>query len=153
MNHAIVSAGGLILYCDFLCDSHSTHVEATTWLVVNHVRAVVAGCVDESPVQDFVMALHRSPASSGLLFQAVASKCDALSNADVGFLSDALRAVENAHPSHGGKLLLFLVRRFLKASPILSLARTADAIACARVEAAINEPDIEVVRQDFQVLL
>jgi hypothetical protein len=64
--------GGLILYCDFLCDNHASNIEATTWLVINHASDVVAatGAAAENPVQEFVMALHRSPASSGLLFQA-----------------------------------------------------------------------------------
>ena len=68
--HSVVRLGGLILYCDFLCDNHSTHGESTTWIVRNRVAEIVT-CLGsgENPVREFVSAMHRSPASSGLLFQ------------------------------------------------------------------------------------
>lgn len=62
------------MYCDFLCD-HTTDVENTTWLVVNYVGDVVRN-FHESPVQDFVMSMHSSTSSSGLLIQAVVTDCE-----------------------------------------------------------------------------
>ena len=143
--HSVVRLGALILYCDFLCDGHSAHVESTTWLVRNRIDEIVA-CFGrgENPVREFVCAMHRSAASSGLLFQAVASKCDSAPNGSVVLLRDSLRVLSNANAAHDGKLVLFLVRRFLAppppaAMPVMALAKIADATACKKVEAAVKE--------------
>ena len=145
--HSVVRLGALVLYCDFLCDGHSAHVESTTWLVRNRIAEIVA-CFGrgENPVREFVGAMHRSASSSGLLFQAVASKCDSAANGSVALLRDSLRVLSNTHPAHDGKLVLFLVRRFLAppprpaaAMPMMALARMADVTACKKVEAALKE--------------
>ena len=65
----------------------------------------------------------------------------------MALLRDSLNALSNAHSSHDGKLVLFLVRRFLAggkggsaaAMPVMSLVRSADAIACKKVEGALKE--------------
>ena len=52
--------------------------------------------------------MHSSTSSSGLLLQAVVSRCGRGSS--VAFLKQTLHAVEHAHVQHDGKLLLFLAR-------------------------------------------
>ena len=69
LHHEILRTGGLILFCDNLCENTS-NVECTTWIVVNYVRNIVRS-FQESPVQDFVMALQSSASSSGLFLQAI----------------------------------------------------------------------------------
>ncbi len=139
LHQEIVRRGGLILFCDFLCD-HTANVESTTWLVVNFVSDIVASLRD-IPVQDFVRSMHSSQSSSGLLLQAVASYCERhqrqRSRCTVAFLRQTLDAVEHTHPHHNGKLLLFLTKHFLL-SPHASLARSANQLACNRVESILR---------------
>jgi huntingtin len=136
LNYEVTRKGGLVLLCDYLCENLS-NADQTTWLVVNYVQNLVAS-IKESPVQDFVMSVHRSSSSSGLLLQAVISRLSSVGDcAKVTFLKDALTVVENVHPAHAGKLVSFLVHKYM-VSPHLSLTRQANFIACARVEAMIN---------------
>lgn len=76
----------------------------------------------------------------------------------MALLRDSLNALSNAHSSHDGKLVLFLVRRFLagkgggSAMPVMSLVRSADAIACKKVEGALKEStSSEMATQNMQV--
>ncbi len=121
------------MYCDFLCD-HTAHVENTTWLVVSYARDVV-GCASEGPMQEFVLSLHASPSSSGLLLQAVVNTCRR--GDPPSYLRNVLRTLEHAHPHQTGKLLVFLASRFLS-SPLAALARQANSLACSKVEAALG---------------
>ena len=70
------------------------------------------------------------------------------------FLRDALACVEAAHPSHSGKLVMFLLRKFL-VSPHLSLTRHANAVLCARVEAMLAAGNVagQLTRDDVKELV
>ena len=62
LNNEILRKGGIILFCDKLCDSMnktatSSDVEHITWLVVNYIEQIVEN-IRENPVQDFVMSIH-----------------------------------------------------------------------------------------------
>ena len=61
------------LQCQNLHDS-----EHLTWLIVNHVSDLIS-LSHEPPVQDFISAVHRNSAASGLFIQAIQSRCDNLS--------------------------------------------------------------------------
>ena len=80
-----------------------------------------------------------------------------MSNGSVALLRDSLNALSNAHAAHDGKLVLFLVRRFLAAGkggsgmPVMSLVKSADAIACKRVEGALKESVSSDISQNMQV--
>lgn len=63
--------------CQNLHDS-----EHLTWLVVNHIQDLVA-LSHEPPVQDFISAVHRNSAASGLFIQAIQSRCEDLSPVSV----------------------------------------------------------------------
>lgn len=143
LNQEIVRTGALVLFCDYLCDN-ITNVEATSWLVVNYVRDIIMN-FKESPVQDFIMSMHSSAASSVLLFQAIASRCDR--GHDVIFMKEALNVMDNVHPSHTGKLLVCLVKRFLL-SPIVALARSANLVICLRLEHLLKN-GVDQVKQCF----
>ena len=65
-------------------------------------------------------------------------------DAGIGFLKDALTVVENVHRQFAGKLVNFLVQKFL-VGPHLSLTRQANFIACTRVEAMLNSDRNEVL--------
>ena len=67
LNYEILRKGGLILICDSLCENIG-NVEYTTWVIVNYTQNLV-NSINESPVQDFVMSVHRTSSSSGLLLQ------------------------------------------------------------------------------------
>ena len=134
LNPEILRVGGLILYCDILCNNLA-NVECTTWLVVNYVKSIVK-CMGESPVQDFVMALHRSSSSSGLLLQAIMSRCQ--SERNMTTLIRTLDTVENTHPAQNGKLFLYLVKNFIL-SPWVSLAKFAEQVIRKRVDQLLTE--------------
>ena len=140
LNNEILRKGGIILFCDKLCDSMnknatSSDVEHITWLVVNYIEQIVEN-IRENPVQDFVMSIHATSApTSGLLLQAIRSKLSSLPHSlvNVRFLRNVLATVDGVHISQSGKLLDFLVKVFLL-SPHLSLTFHANAIICSRLE-------------------
>ena len=143
LHYEVLRKGSLILLCDFLCENIS-NVEYTTWVIVNYTQNLVHS-INESPVQDFVMSVHRSSSSSGLLLQAVISRLSTIGHsAKVAFLKDALNVIENVHKSFAGKLVHCLVHKYL-VGPHLSLTRQANFIACTRVEAMINTDKMEVL--------
>ena len=145
MNYELLRKGGLILLCDSLCENISNAVESTTWLIVNYTQCIVTS-INESPVQEFVMSVHRSASSSGLLLQAVITRVGIIGdNAEAAFLKDALAVVENVHKQFAGKLVNFLVNKYLLGSH-LSLTRHANFIACTRVEAMINTRKEDVLK-------
>ncbi|GCB76434.1 hypothetical protein scyTo_0019886, partial [Scyliorhinus torazame] len=75
-NREIVRRGALILFCDYVCQNlHDS--EHLTWLLVNHVQDLI-NLSHEPPVQDFISAIHRNSAASGLFIQAIQSRCDNL---------------------------------------------------------------------------
>ena len=58
------------------------------------------------------------------------------------------------HPSHNGKLVMYLLRKFL-VSPHLSLTRHANALLCSRVEAMLNAGNIaaQLSKEDVTELM
>ncbi|KAL8207662.1 UNVERIFIED_CONTAM: hypothetical protein K2H54_060432 [Gekko kuhli] len=73
-NREIVRRGALILFCDYVCQNlHDS--EHLTWLIVNHVQDLIS-LSHEPPVQDFISAVHRNAAASGLFIQAIQSRCE-----------------------------------------------------------------------------
>ncbi|MEE6525550.1 hypothetical protein FKM82_025626, partial [Ascaphus truei] len=75
-NREIVRRGALILFCDYVCQNlHDS--EHLTWLIVNHVQDLI-NLSHEPPVQDFISAIHRNSAASGLFIQAIQSRCENL---------------------------------------------------------------------------
>ena len=69
------------------------------------------------------MSVHRSASSSGLLLQAVMTRVGKMSdNVNAAFLKDALAVIENVHKQFAGKLVSFLVNKYL-IGPHLSLTR------------------------------
>ena len=115
------------------------------------------------------MSVHRSASSSGLLLQAVMTRVGKMSdNVNAAFLKDALAVIENVHKQFAGKLVSFLVNKYL-IGPHLSLTRyksyilnptfdeifshffilnfrQANFIACTRVEAMINTSKDDVLK-------
>ncbi|XP_029667120.1 huntingtin isoform X1 [Formica exsecta] len=130
INIQIVRRGGIILFCDYICENLND-VEPLTWLLVNHIKEAVDIAV-ESPVRDLLTtAIHRNPAASGLLVQAIATKCTNLSRPS--FIKRLLQCIEGAHHSQSGAVILTLIPRLLS-TKYLALSRMAAKIASRRVE-------------------
>ncbi|XP_064782852.1 huntingtin-like [Oncorhynchus masou masou] len=133
-NREIVRRGGLILFCDYVCQNlHDS--EHLTWLIVNHVRDLI-DLSHEPPVQDFISAVHRNSAASGLFIQAIQSRCDHLSTPTM--LKKTLQCLEGIHLSQSGSLLMLYVDKLLN-TPFRVLARMVDTLACRRVEMLLAE--------------
>ncbi|XP_072319512.1 huntingtin isoform X12 [Eucyclogobius newberryi] len=134
VNREIVRRGALILFCDYVCQNlHDS--EHLTWLIVNHVRDLIS-LSHEPPVQDFISAVHRNSAASGLFIQAIQSRCDNLSAPTM--LKKTLQCLEGIHLSQSGSLLMLYVDKLL-CTPFRVLARMVDTLACRRVEMLLAE--------------
>ncbi|KAF6723879.1 Huntingtin, partial [Oryzias melastigma] len=134
VNREIVRRGALILFCDYVCQNlHDS--EHLTWLIVNHVRDLIA-LSHEPPVQDFISAVHRNSAASGLFIQAIQSRCDDLTAPTT--LKKTLQCLEGIHLSQSGSLLMLYVDKLL-CTPFRVLARMVDTLACRRVEMLLAE--------------
>ncbi|KAG5319910.1 HD protein, partial [Acromyrmex heyeri] len=129
-NIQIIRRGGIILFCDYICENLND-VEPLTWLLVNHIEEAI-NVATESPVRDLLTtAIHRNPAASGLLVQAVATKCTVLSQPS--FIKRLLQCIEGAHHSQSGAVIMTLIPRLLS-TKYLALSRMAAKIASRRVE-------------------
>ncbi|XP_062068838.1 huntingtin isoform X1 [Lepus europaeus] len=128
-NREIVRRGALILFCDYVCQNlHDS--EHLTWLIVNHIQDLIL-LSHEPPVQDFISAVHRNSAASGLFIQAIQSRCENLSTPTT--LKRTLQCLEGIHLSQSGAVLTLYVDRLL-CTPFRVLARMVDTLACRRVE-------------------
>ncbi|EGV91588.1 Huntingtin protein [Cricetulus griseus] len=128
-NREIVRRGALILFCDYVCQNlHDS--EHLTWLIVNHIQDLIS-LSHEPPVQDFISAIHRNSAASGLFIQAIQSRCENLSAPTT--LKKTLQCLEGIHLSQSGAVLTLYVDRLL-GTPFRALARMVDTLACRRVE-------------------
>uniref|UniRef100_A0A8U8AUU7 Huntingtin n=1 Tax=Geospiza parvula TaxID=87175 RepID=A0A8U8AUU7_GEOPR len=127
-NREIVRRGALILFCDYVCQNlHDS--EHLTWLIVNHVQDLI-NLSHEPPVQDFISAVHRNSAASGLFIQAIQSRCENLAPTT---LKKTLQCLEGIHLSQSGAVLTLYVDKLL-CTPFRVLARMVDTLACRRVE-------------------
>ncbi|NXY20418.1 HD protein, partial [Atrichornis clamosus] len=128
-NREIVRRGALILFCDYVCQNlHDS--EHLTWLIVNHVQDLI-NLSHEPPVQDFISAVHRNSAASGLFIQAIQSRCENLAAPTA--LKKTLQCLEGIHLSQSGAVLTLYVDKLL-CTPFRVLARMVDTLACRRVE-------------------
>ncbi|XP_051784194.1 huntingtin isoform X2 [Erpetoichthys calabaricus] len=133
-NREIVRRGALILFCDYVCQNlHDS--EHLTWLIVNHVQDLI-NLSHEPPVQDFISAIHRNSAASGLFIQAIQSRCDNLSTPTM--LKKTLHCLEGIHLSQSGAVLMLYVDKLI-CTPFRVLARMVDTLACRRVEMLLVE--------------
>ncbi|XP_071441491.1 huntingtin [Hetaerina americana] len=131
-NIEVVKKAGTILFCGFLRGGvRGVMAEHAAWLLVGHTEAVVR-LSGEPPVRDFIAAVHQNSAASGLLVQALASRCQDLSSPS--FAWNLLRCIEGVHPSQSGALLSQLLVPRLLSCPHLALSRRASALACRRAE-------------------
>ncbi|KAF6371843.1 huntingtin [Rhinolophus ferrumequinum] len=128
-NREIVRRGALILFCDYVCQNlHDS--EHLTWLIVNHIQDLIS-LSREPPVQDFISAVHRNAAASGLFIQAIQSRCENLSTPTA--LKKTLQCLEGIHLSQSGAVLALYVDKLL-CTPFRVLAHMVDTLACRRVE-------------------
>ncbi|XP_067414992.1 huntingtin isoform X3 [Emydura macquarii macquarii] len=128
-NREIVRRGALILFCDYVCQNlHDS--EHLTWLIVNHVQDLI-NLSHEPPVQDFISAVHRNSAASGLFIQAIQSRCENLATPTT--LKKTLQCLEGIHLSQSGAVLMLYVDKLL-CTPFRVLARMVDTLACRRIE-------------------
>lgn len=143
INIEIMRKGGVILFCDYVCENLSD-AEPLTWLLVNHTEDTVNNAI-ESPVGDLLTAaIHRNPAASGLLVQAIATKCTDLTKAS--FVKRVLQCIEGAHHSQSGAVLLTLIPKLLS-TKYLALSRMAAKVASRRVEILLTTPVVDVMKQ------
>lgn len=143
INIQIIRRGGIILFCDYICENLND-VEPLTWLLVNHIEKAV-NIATESPVRDLLTtAIHRNPAASGLLVQAIAAKCTDLSRPS--FIKRLLQCIEGAHHSQSGAVIMTLIPRLLSIK-YLALSRMAAKIVSRRVEILLTTSADDVISQ------
>lgn len=54
--------------------------EQLSWILVNNIELLISLC-DEAPVFELISSVHRNSSASGLVIQAIATKCS--DNSDV----------------------------------------------------------------------
>ncbi|XP_063978909.1 huntingtin isoform X2 [Diachasmimorpha longicaudata] len=139
----IVRQCATILFSDHICENMSD-TESLTWLVMNHIEETM-NLANESPVRDLVTAaVHRNPAASGLLIQAISARCLDLSRPS--FVKRLLRTLESAHEDQSGAVILSIIPRFISLSHLV-LGKAAGKIAAKRVELLLSLPEEEVLKQ------
>ena len=153
INSDIIRRGGTILFCDYVCENLND-AEPLTWLLVNHIEEAIR-LVTEPPVRELIaVAVHRNSAASGLLIQAIATKCLDLSKPS--FVKHLLLCVEGAHHSQSGAVIQALVPRLLT-SKYLALSRMAAKIASRRVEIlltlSIEHVKEQLPKDDFMKII
>ncbi|XP_076626175.1 huntingtin [Colletes latitarsis] len=149
INIEIIRKGGIVLFCDYVCENLND-AEPLTWLLVNHTEEAVNNAI-ESPVRDLLTAaIHRNPAASGLLVQAIATKCTDLSQPS--FVKRLLQCIEGAHHTQSGSVLMTLIPTLLS-TKYLALSRMAGKIASRRVEILLTTPAADATvylsKEDF----
>ncbi|XP_020289764.1 huntingtin isoform X2 [Pseudomyrmex gracilis] len=143
INIQIIRRGGIILFCDYICENLND-VEPLTWLLVNHIEEAI-NIATESPVRDLLTtAIHRNPAASGLLVQAIATKCTDLSRPS--FIKRLLQCIEGAHHSQSGAVIMTLIPGLLS-TKYLALSRMAAKIASRKVEILLTTNAEDVINQ------
>lgn len=143
VNVQIIRKGGVILFCDYVCENPND-AEPLTWLLVNYIEEAI-DIAAESPVRDLLStAVHRNPAASGLLVQAIATKCTDLSRPS--FIKRLLQCIEGAHHSQSGAVIMTLIPRLLS-TRYLALSRMAAKIASRRVEILLTTSAQDVLGQ------
>ncbi|XP_013398873.1 huntingtin [Lingula anatina] len=151
-NMEIVRRGGLVLFCDYVCENLND-AEHMTWVIINHVSDLIE-LSHEPPVQDFISAVHRNSAASGLFVQAIHSRCDNLAKPSV--VKKTLQCLEAIHLSQSGALLTLLIDKFLHTYHVAG-ARMCDALACRRVELlladSVQECSNQLPLEDLDKLL
>lgn len=130
----LVRRGGVILFCDYMCENLND-AERMTWLIVNHVTDLIE-LSDEPPVQDFISAIHRNSAASGLFIQAIHSRGDNFKTP--ALVKKTLRCLEAVHHTQSGPLVALLIDKLL-GTHHLSIARMCDTVACRRLEMMLTD--------------
>ncbi|GFO37998.1 huntingtin-like [Plakobranchus ocellatus] len=141
-NLEILRRGGLILFCDYVCENLSD-AEHMTWLIINHVCDLIL-LSQESPVQDFIGAIHRNPAASSLFIQAIHARGDRITKPSM--VKRTLKCLDAIHTSQSGSLIALLIDKFLN-SHQLAVTRMTDTIVCQRLEALLGESVEEISKQ------
>ncbi|GAB6024871.1 hypothetical protein CHUAL_009985 [Chamberlinius hualienensis] len=139
-NLELLHKGGLILFCDYICENLSD-AEHMTWVIVNCIGELVQ-LQSEPPVNDLICNVHRNPAASGLFIQAINTRCDNVIKPST--VRKILLSLEASHRSQSGALLTLLIERFLPTSH-LAVARMCASMACRRVEMLLAEAAEESV--------
>ncbi|XP_047352945.1 huntingtin isoform X1 [Vespa velutina] len=143
INVQIIHKGGIILFCDYVCENLND-AEPLTWLLVNHIEEAIHTAT-ESPVKELLAAaIHRNPAASGLLVQAISTKCVNLSQPS--FIKRLLQCIEDAHQSQSGAVIMMLIPKFLS-TKYLALSRMAAKMASRRVEILLTLSAADVMEQ------
>ncbi|KAF5273906.1 hypothetical protein FQA39_LY01021 [Lamprigera yunnana] len=140
INLEIVRTGGTIAFCDYLNENLS---EAKPWFLVHNIRLLVQLC-DEEPICEFFSSLHRNSVASGLIIQAINTKCLPIPESTLRM--KALKSMKNIHSSQVGTLLNSLLPNFLDCRQ-LTLSRLVTNLASRKIELLLTMPPEEVRNQ------
>lgn len=138
----LVRRGTLVLLCDFVCENIAD-AEQMTWLIVNNIRELIRFSY-ELPVKDFISAVHRNSASSGLFINAIAVRCEGLNSSS--FLKRLIEAVEYIHPTQSGSLVSLLIEQIISnplTSSFVTLRMSAENLAFERLQMILKSDNLD----------
>lgn len=130
--------GALCLVLDYFTISMND-VEHITWLIIHHINDIIRWS-HETPIAEFINAVHGNSASSGIFIQAISSGVNDLSSKT--FVTMLLGTLERVHYTQYGSLTLFLVEKLLSCKQLESYTSLMDSIekfACLTVQKLLNE--------------
>ncbi|KAK4875471.1 hypothetical protein RN001_011893 [Aquatica leii] len=142
INLEIVRIGGTIVFCDYL-NENLGDAEQLSWFLVHNIQLLVQLC-DEEPIGEFFSSLHRNSPASGLIIQAINTKC--LPITESSFRTKTLKSIENVHSSQIGVLLNSLIPNFLDCRQ-LTLSRLVANLASRKIELLLTMSMEEVCNQ------
>lgn len=143
--------GALCLVLDFFTISMND-VEHITWLIIHHINDIIRWS-HETPIAEFINAIHGNSASSGIFIQAINSGTNDLSLAS--FVTKLLGTLERVHYTQYGSLVLFLVEKLLSSEQIASSSPLTDSIekfACTTVQKLLDETNKSLITTNDEVV-
>lgn len=149
-NMELSRRGTLCLVLDFV-SVNMNDVEHITWIIINYINDLISWS-HELPISDFIKAIHRNSASSGLFIQAINARCNDLNS--FVFIHKMLESLSDVHHTQYGSLVILLVEKLLTSPqllPYLTLSSDIELRACETISKLLKETNRNLITTSEEV--
>jgi len=150
-NIELTRRGVLCLVLDYVSIS-MTDVEHITWLIIHHINDIIRWS-HETPIADFINAVHGNSASSGIFIQAINTNFNNLTS--ISFVTRLLWTLEKVHYTQYGSLVVLLVEKLLSSKELMPyrlLTRKIEEFACETVQKLLNDTNKSLITTNDEVI-
>lgn len=143
--------GALCLVLDFVSISMDD-VEHITWLIIHHINDIIRWS-HETPIAEFISAVHGTSASSGIFIQAIDTNTHDLTS--FSFVTRLLWSLEKVHYTQYGSLVVLLVEKLLSSPDLMTyrvLTRRVEDFACEAVKKLLNDTNKSLVTTNEETI-